>query len=559
MSEQSDDAVPPSSVPLAPSADSTADPSATAAPIATPANEADEQPPLDGFEDARRIVRLLQCAQCSLPLREPMTLPCGNSLCKQCLPEIHTRQNITYPATAARMQGIDCPFPDCMRSHALGDCSMDVTLSKVVAQAKISMDEFRPVIGEAPILLEEKDEWAAAGIASLSGRSPRSRALPGGRLIATYKMVELGELAHDAEVAYKPLSGATGDSKDLDATTLEAVKDKIRSEFDCQICYAIYLDPLTTTCGHTFCRKCLQRVLDHSSYCPICRRLLDLSHTISPAQYPSNARLVSLLAGLWPSLLATRRALLATEESPSSPDLDLPLFVCTISFPTMPTFLHVFEPRYRLMMRRVLDSDRRFGMLLHNPEQIPQPGLASTPPFFEYGTLLHIVSAQLLPDGRSLIETVGISLFRVLRHGVRDGYIVGDVERVEDLPLADEEALEIADTTIAVDADADADADVDADAAVGANPFAPLSTQDLMALCTAFVRRMRAASAPWMHARTLRVYGECPTSPAQFPWWFASVLPLPERDKYALLQTTSVRERLKICAAWVERIERMPE
>lgn len=434
---------------------------------------------------------------------------------------------------------------------------MDVTLSKVVAQAKISMDEFRPVIGEAPILLEEKDEWAAAGIASLSGRSPRSRALPGGRLIATYKMVELGELAHDAEVAYKPLSGATGDSKDLDATTLEAVKDKIRSEFDCQICYAIYLDPLTTTCGHTFCRKCLQRVLDHSSYCPICRRLLDLSHTIYPAQYPSNARLVSLLAGLWPSLLTTRRALLATEESPSSPDLDLPLFVCTISFPTMPTFLHVFEPRYRLMMRRVLDSDRRFGMLLHNPEQIPQPGLASTPPFFEYGTLLHIVSAQLLPDGRSLIETVGISLFRVLRHGVRDGYIVGDVERVEDLPLADEEALEIADTTIAVDADADAD--VDADAAVGANPFAPLSTQDLMALCTAFVRRMRAASAPWMHARTLRVYGECPTSPAQFPWWFASVLPLPERDKYALLQTTSVRERLKICAAWVERIERMPE
>ncbi|KFY18852.1 hypothetical protein V493_08298, partial [Pseudogymnoascus sp. VKM F-4281 (FW-2241)] len=227
MSEQSDDAVPPSSVPLASSADSPAEPKPPT-PIATPADEADE-PPLSGFEDARRIVRLLQCAQCSLPLREPMTLPCGNSLCKQCLPEIHTRQNITYPATAARMQGIDCPFSECSRSHALGDCSMDVTLSKVVAQAKISMDEFRPVIGEAPILLEEKDEWAAAGIASLRGRSPMSRALPGGRLIATYKMVELGELQHDSEVAYKHLSGVIGDSKDLDATTLDAVKEKIRS------------------------------------------------------------------------------------------------------------------------------------------------------------------------------------------------------------------------------------------------------------------------------------------------------------------------------------------
>ncbi|KFY09568.1 hypothetical protein V492_05444 [Pseudogymnoascus sp. VKM F-4246] len=233
----------------------------------------------------------------------------------------------------------------------------------------------------------------------------------------------------------------------------------------------------------------------------------------------------------------------------------------------MPAFLHVFEPRYRLMMRRVLDSDRRFGMLLHNPDEISQPGLDATPPFFEYGTLLHIVSAQVLPDGRSLIEAVGMSLFRVLRHGVRDGYLVGNVERVEDIPLADEEALEIAETTrnavaVAVpdageneDANTEEEADVDADV----NPYAALSTQDLMALCTAFVRRMRAASAPWMHARTLRVYGECPTSPAQFPWWFASVLPLPESDKYALLRTTSVRERLKICAAWVERIERVPE
>ncbi|KFY86675.1 hypothetical protein V500_07471 [Pseudogymnoascus sp. VKM F-4518 (FW-2643)] len=429
MSEQGDDAVPPSSVPLAPSADSSAEPKPPT-PIATPVNEEDDQP-LSGFEDARRI-------------------------------------------------------------------------------AKISLDEFRPVIGEAPILLEEKDQWAAAGIASLSGRSPRSRALPGGRLIATYKMVEMGELEHDSEVAYKHLSGVVGDSKDLDATALDAVREKIRSEFDCQICYAIYLDPLTTTCGHTFCRKCLQRVLDHSSYCPICRRLLDLSHTISPSQYPTNKRLASLLTGLWPSLLTARRALFATEESPTPTDLDLPLFVLTISFPTMPTFLHIFEPRYRLMMRRVLDSDRRFGMLLHNPQQIPQPGLGTTPPFFEYGTLLHIVSAQLLPDGRSLIETVGISLFRVLRHGVRDGYLVGSVERVEDIPLADEEALEIADTTSAADADADA------------SPFAALSTQGLMAQCTAFVRRMRAASAPWMHARTLRVYGECPTSPAQFPWWFAT-------------------------------------
>ena len=41
----------------------------------------------------------------------------------------------------------------------------------------------------------------------------------------------------------------------------------------------------------------------------------------------------------------------------------IPVFVCTMSFPNVTCPLHVFEPRYRLMIRRVMENGtRQFGM-----------------------------------------------------------------------------------------------------------------------------------------------------------------------------------------------------
>ena len=44
----------------------------------------------------------------------------------------------------------------------------------------------------------------------------------------------------------------------------------------------------------------------------------------------------------------------------------VPIFVCTMSFPSIPCPLHVFEPRYRLMIRRCMEvGTREFGMCCH--------------------------------------------------------------------------------------------------------------------------------------------------------------------------------------------------
>lgn len=44
---------------------------------------------------------------------------------------------------------------------------------------------------------------------------------------------------------------------------------------------------------------------------------------------------------------------------------NVPIFVCTMAFPTVPCPLHIFEPCYRLMIRRCMETGTNcFGMCL---------------------------------------------------------------------------------------------------------------------------------------------------------------------------------------------------
>ena len=526
---------------------------------------------LDPHSDARAVVRLLQCQQCSLPLRTPISLPCGNSLCRPCLPDFHRRENISYPTSSNRGEGFLCPFADCGQEHVVGDCAHDVVLAKVLERVGIEVARYRPLTSNTPTLLEERMPFrngASGAVVDSSIATPtnhsapgaetsRSRVLSGGRLLATFTMAELGELRYDAELTYTAVAG-TGDAYGhLDRALLEHLKDVARGEMDCQVCYAMMLDPLTTPCGHTFCRKCVARMLDHSTGCPACRRPLHIPPG-APASYPSNKRLSKLLLALCPEMVATRAEQVEQEEmalrtlqgDALAEQHEIPLFVCTLAYPEMPTFLHVFEPRYRLMIRRAMESgSRRFGMVLHNSRGAPQGALGRAP-FMQYGTLLYVENIQLLPDGRSIIETRGRHRFRVLEHGARDGYAVGRVERTHDVPLAEEEALEAAEVAAAAQ-------HPPPPLPSGQPPLAALPTLELLRVGTDFVARMRAAAAPWLAANYLAAYGPMPDDPALFPYWFASVLPIAEQEKYRLLPTRSVRERLKITAGWVRRVEGM--
>lgn len=109
-----------------------------------------------------------------------------------------------------------------------------------------------------------------------------------------------------------------------------------------------------------------------------------------------------------------------SEASEHHDGREIPLFICSVAMPGVECPLHVFEPRYRLMMRRCLESGHaRFGMALGGDNM-------------EYGTILDINHFEQLPDGRSLVKTVGSSRFRIVSLSERDGYSVASVEMFED-------------------------------------------------------------------------------------------------------------------------------
>ena len=69
--------------------------------------------------------------------------------------------------------------------------------------------------------------------------------------------------------------------------------------------------------------------------------------------------------------------------------------------------LHIFEDRYRAMVRHVLAGDRRIGMV--------QPkGGGPMPPLFAVGCLGEIVASEELDDGRFNIVLEGIGRFTLL-------------------------------------------------------------------------------------------------------------------------------------------------
>lgn len=465
------------------------------------------------------------------------------------------RSNISYPNTPDRLLGITCPLSSCDAEHAAAECNVDVTLTKLMELIKAEVASHIPLAKDTPIYLEEISKRYRDEPMEEESEKPDSLRGPimlhGGRLVSTFTMASMGRLPYDSEVAYTIPSESHSICQDSDSALLEQLRDLAQKELDCLVCYNTMLEPTTTSCGHTFCRHCLVRVMDHSSICPMCRKGLHIPASLQ--NKPSNAILNALLNGLCPDVVAARRRATEVEEQGGDDDLNTPLFVCTLSLPAMPTFLHVFEPRYRLMMRRCAEGNRQFGMVMYNRNSAPQGDLGPTQ-FLEYGTLLEIVNLELLRDGRSFVETRGIGRFKIRAHGMLDGYHVARVERVEDLSLSEEGVLEQSETTVAREfaeryQQEAPNMPLPIDVAIN-----QLSTQELLDNCMAFVRRMRDASAPWLSARIVSVYGEPPEDPAVFPYWFASVVPIAEEEKYVLLRTTRVRERLKIVYSWIRRI-----
>ncbi|XP_062940441.1 LON peptidase N-terminal domain and RING finger protein 3 isoform X2 [Cynocephalus volans] len=282
------------------------------------------------------------------------------------------------------------------------------------------------------------------------------------------------------------------------------------SDLECSLCMRLFYEPVTTPCGHTFCLKCLERCLDHNAKCPLCKD--GLSQCLASRKYSKNVIMEELIAKFLPEEFKERRRLYEEEmEELSNLNKNVPIFVCTLAYPTVPCPLHIFEPCYRLMIRRCIETGtRQFGMCLGDPVR----------GFAEYGCILEIRNVQFFADGRSVVDSIGKRRFKVLHQGQRDGYNTADIEYIEDQKVQGEDCAE------------------------------------LMGLHNCVYEQ----ASSWFHSlkaslknRILSHFGPMPEKEADpqvnpngpaWCWWILAVLPLESRAQLPFLAMSSLKDRL---------------
>jgi len=108
---------------------------------------------------------------------------------------------------------------------------------------------------------------------------------------------------------------------------------------------------------------------------------------------------------------------------------ELPLFPLpdVVLFPQEVLPLHIFEPRYRMLLRTVMAGDQRFGVVRWDPQNQTMA---------EVGCCAEILHCQTQDDDHSNIVTMGQQRFRVLDIVREAPFRVGMVSWIEDEPEA---------------------------------------------------------------------------------------------------------------------------
>lgn len=129
--------------------------------------------------------------------------------------------------------------------------------------------------------------------------------------------------------------------------------------------------------------------------------------------------------------------------------MEIPLFpLHTVLAPGIALPLHIFEPRYRVMVQRCLDEAIPFGVVLirEGSEVAPADGVEADLSIAAVGTMAEIREANKYSDGRWQLLVVGTQRFAIMDvHADREPYLVAEVEPLDDEPDDPDEAERLVD------------------------------------------------------------------------------------------------------------------
>lgn len=275
--------------------------------------------------------------------------------------------------------------------------------------------------------------------------------------------------------------------------------------------------------------------------------------------------------------------------------MQIPLFpLHTVLAPGIALPLHVFEERYRVMVRRCLDSSSPFGVVLirEGSEVAPPTGASQELSIAGVGTFAEIREASKHADGRWDVLAVGTARFLVREvHTELAPYLVADVEPYPDEPAEtddpgteelvdrvmrrfvsylrllqprDGETAEPIDVQMEVETEAvrddaddggDADADDDADARDEAVPGGEDGDEGAGARwpCDDSPDETVTQPVPVDDPDAVRVVLRIPEDPSALSFLLTGIVQVEPDRRQALLEAASADERLRDIDALLDR------
>ncbi|KAI8901332.1 PUA-like domain-containing protein [Globomyces pollinis-pini] len=308
------------------------------------------------------------------------------------------------------------------------------------------------------------------------------------------------------------------------SSLVSAIQSYDFGDMECQLCLDIMDEPVTSPCGHSWCRNCILDSLSYSRCCPLCRTYLPSFGYFN--NRPTDNSLCAIKNFYFPAAGQTRKEVHLKDGSFAPKKI--PLFICSLTFPCATEQYHIFEPRYRALVKKCLESDKQFGIIL--------PSKDRSSPCAEFGTVVRISHHESIASGelvetnegllpRFIIETEGLYRFKTLSVEENiDGYMEAVIERIEDIepedkdPNWDHESLERLEST-----------------------------------ARTFVNRLISSVPVTARLHFERKHGIMPTDIGDFSFWLAGILPLNPYISAQLLPLTCVSDRLKLICDWISR------
>ena len=184
---------------------------------------------------------------------------------------------------------------------------------------------------------------------------------------------------------------------------------------------------------------------------------------------------------------------------------EIPLFPLNVTlFPHMTLPLHIFEQRYRTMMKDIMTGDRLFGVvLIKSGSEVGGPAVPHS-----IGTTALVETTKTLEDGRLNISTKGVDRFRIKNVIRNTPYLLANVDILPE----------------------DMDIDLEAHKSL---------LDEVRELTREYVKGLVGLEGGWMQSVTL------PDTGNNLSYFIASVLRVDANLKQELLEIPSTLDRFK--------------